>query len=211
VETVSIVLADDHDILLDGIATLINDHPGMKVVGKASSAEAALQLVERVQPSVLITDISMGAHSGLWLTQTVRERFPLTRVIVLSMHDSVPHISAMLEAGADGYLLKNVKQDELLSAIEKVMTGARYLQRSIAGGYTRSLQQQKEAEKQCRLSPREIEIMRLVVQGISTAEISKRLFISELTVETHRKNIGRKTGAKNPLSLTRFAQESGLL
>jgi DNA-binding NarL/FixJ family response regulator len=211
VETVSIVLADDHDILLDGIATLINDHPGMKVVGKASSAEAALQLVERLQPSVLITDISMGAHSGLWLTQTVRERFPLIRVIVLSMHDSVPHISAMLEAGADGYLLKNVKQDELLSAIEKVMTGARYLQRSIAGSYTRSLQQQKEAEKQCRLSPREIEIMRLVVQGISTAGISRRLFISELTVETHRKNIGRKTGAKNPLSLTRFAQESGLL
>lgn len=208
---ISVVLVDDHEILLDGIASILGDQPGIRIVGKASSAEAAEALVEQFHPDVLITDVSMGGRSGLWLTEEVRARFPLTRIIVLSMHDGVQHIHSLLEAGADGYLLKSVKQEELLQAISKVMAGEQYLQQSLAPSYARALRQQQDAEQQSTLSPREIEILRLVVQGHSTAEISARLYLSEMTVKTHRKNIGRKTGAKTPLSLARYAGDNGLM
>ncbi|WP_165871572.1 response regulator [Flaviaesturariibacter flavus] len=208
---VTIVLADDHEILLDGIGSILAEQPWLRIVGKAASAEAALALVEKLQPALLITDVSMGERSGQWLTEQVSKRFPLMKIMVLSMHEGVQHIHALLEAGADAYLLKSVKQDELLHAIGQVMKGERYLQQSIAGTYTRGLRQHQEAERQSRLSPREIEVLRLVVEGLSSADISARLFLSELTVETHRKNIGRKTGAKNAISLVRYAQEHGLL
>ncbi|RYZ20908.1 MAG: response regulator transcription factor [Chitinophagaceae bacterium] len=210
-EPVTIVLADDHAILLDGIGSILDGQPGLRIVGKASSAEAAEELVAQLRPALLITDVSMGERSGLWLTERVAERFPLTRIIVLSMLDGVQHIHSLLEAGASGYLLKSVKQDELLHAIGQVMSGGCYLQQSLAPSYARGLRQLQEAERQSRLSPREIEVLRLVVEGLSTAEISARLFLSELTVETHRKNIGRKTGARNAISLVRYAQEHGLI
>ena len=127
------------------------------------------------------------------------------------MHDSFQHISSLLDAGAMGYLLKNVKQDELLLAIENVMAGRQYIQQSIATQYTRARQQQHMAEKQSTLSPREIEIIRLIAQELTTADISKKLFLSEHTVDTHRKNIGRKTGTKTAVGLLKYAREQGIL
>jgi DNA-binding NarL/FixJ family response regulator len=108
-------------------------------------------------------------------------------------------------------LLKNVKQDELLLAIDNVMAGKQYIQQSIATLYARARQQQHIAEKQSTLSPREIEIIKLITQALTTAEISKKLFLSEHTVDTHRKNIGRKTGAKTAVALLNYAREQGIL
>ncbi|TCZ73348.1 response regulator [Flaviaesturariibacter aridisoli] len=210
-ERTTIVLVDDHELLLDGISSILEDRPQVSVLGKATSAEEALPLIARLQPDLVLTDISMGQQSGLWLTKTLGERFPLIRVIVLSMHESTQHISSLLEAGARGYLLKNVKPEELLTAIDRVMKGEQYLQRSIEVAYQRSVRQQQAAGAESRLTPREVEIIRLIVQGLSTPEISKTLFISEFTVETHRKNIGRKTGARTPLTLIKYAQQNGMV
>lgn len=196
---------DDHDILMDGIESILNESSHLQVVGKASSAAIALTLIRQQQPGLVLTDISMGAVSGLELTKLITHQFPLIKVMVLSMHDDVQHISALLEAGAMGYLLKNVKQDELFLAIDNVMAGRQYIQHSVAW------QRQQATQKQHPLSPREIEIIRLIALDLSTTEISQRLFISEHTVGTHRKNIGRKTGVKTIIGLLNYAREHGLL
>ena len=210
-EKIKIILVDDHDILMDGIESILNEAPHIQVAGKASSASIAEDLIQLHQPKLVITDISMGEVSGLELTKSILEKFPLTKVMVLSMHDSVQHISSLLDAGAMGYLLKNVKQDELLLAIDNVMAGKQYIQQSIATLFARARQQQHIAEKQSTLSPREIEIIKLITQALTTAEISKKLFLSEHTVDTHRKNIGRKTGAKTAVALLNYAREQGIL
>ncbi|MGB8191656.1 MAG: response regulator transcription factor [Chitinophagaceae bacterium] len=207
---IKVILADDHDILMDGIESILNDAPHIEVAGKASSADKAELLIEKLQPDLLLTDISMGAVSGLELTKRIAHRFPLIRIIVLTMHDDAQNISSMLEAGATGYLLKNVKQAELLAAIDNVMAGRQYIQQSLVGAYSRS-SSKKSAPKQGQLTPREIEIIRLIAQELTTAAISRQLFLSEHTVETHRKNIWRKTGVKTVVGLLNFAREQGLL
>jgi DNA-binding NarL/FixJ family response regulator len=208
---IKVVLVDDHDIVMDGMASLLHASPAIQVVGKAPSAAAAEALVRTHAPDLVLTDISMGEVSGLELTRTLAQQYPLVRVLVLSMHDDAGHISALLDAGADGYLLKNVKQAELFAAIETVMSGKQYIQQSIAPAYARARQRQGEGGEQSALTPREIEILGMIVRGQTTAEISRRLFLSERTVETHRKNIGRKTGAKTVITLVNWAREHGML
>ena len=210
-DKIRIILADDHDILIDGIESILNEAPHLQVVGKASSANAAEALVKKLQPDLLLTDISMGAVSGLDLTKRVLQQFPLTRIIVLTMHDDAQHITDMLQAGALGYLQKNVKQAELFTAIEQVMQGQQYIQQSLAAAYNRFIQQKKQNKKNSQLTPREIEIIKLVAQEMTTAQISRQLFLSEHTVETHRKNIVRKTGAKTVIGIVNYARENGLL
>ena len=210
-EKITIVLADDHDILMDGIESILNDSAHLQVVGKASSANAAEDLVQKLQPDLLLTDISMGEVSGLSLTKNIMQKFPQTKIIVLSMHDDMQHVSSLLEAGALGYLLKNVKQPELFEAIEHVMAGRQYTQQMLAVSYTRFNQQKKEGRKNSQLTPREIEIIKLIANEMTSAEISRELFLSEHTVETHRKNIIRKTGAKTVIGLLNYAREHNVL
>jgi len=211
VETVKIILVDDHDILMDGIESILKGDPYCQVVGKASSAEIAEHLIQQLRPDLVLTDISLGEVSGLELTKRIKAQFPALQVMILTMHDSVQQISSLLEAGAKGYLLKSIKQDELFLAIRTVMADQQYIQQSLIESYTRARQQLQKAEKQSVLTPREIEIIRLIAKEHTTAEISRQLFLSEHTVETHRKNITRKTGAKTVIGLVNYAKEQGLL
>ena len=208
---IRILLVDDHDIVMDGIASLLSEAPHLQVVGKASSACAAETLIGQLHPDLVLTDISLGEISGLELTRKIVQQHPGTKVMVLTMHDGAQYISSLFEAGALGYLLKNVRQEELFAAIEQVMAGRQYLQQSIAPAYARAMRAQQQAEKQSPLSPREIEIIRLIARELTTAEISRQLFLSEHTIETHRKNIIRKTGVKSVIGLMNYAREQGLL
>lgn len=210
-ERIKLLLVDDHDIVLDGIASLLNDIPHVQVVCKATSGALAKTLVQKHRPDLVFTDISMGDVSGLELTRFILQYDPTIRVIVLTMHESVQHVASLLDAGAMGYLLKNVRQEELLTAISSVMAGNQYIQHSIANEFNRFIRQKQVAEKQSPLSPREIEILRLVARELTTAEISQQLFLSVHTIETHRKNIIRKTGAKSVIGLLNYAREQGLL
>lgn len=208
---IRVLLVDDHAIVMDGIASLLAGVPHMQVVGKAASVSAAKSLITQLLPDLVLTDITLGDASGLDLTKYITQQFPLIRVIALTMHDSVQHISSLLDAGALGYLLKNVRQDELLIAINQVCQGHQYIQHSIASHYTRTLLAREEAARKSLLSPREIEIIKLIAQELTTAEISRQLFLSEHTIDTHRKNILRKTGVKGSIGLINYARQSGLL
>jgi DNA-binding NarL/FixJ family response regulator len=208
---ITIVLVDDHEILMDGMESILNEAPHLQVVGKAPTVEGALTLIGERLPDLVLTDISLGEVSGLELTKRILQQFPGVRVMVLTMHDSVQHMTALLEAGAMGYLLKNVKQPELLAAIDQVIKGRAYIQQSVAGRYARAIRRQQEAEKGSLLTPREIEIIRLIARELTTAEISRQLFLSEHTIDTHRKNIARKTGVKSVVGLLNYAREHGLL
>jgi DNA-binding NarL/FixJ family response regulator len=192
VNRIKVLLVDDHDIVMDGIASILSEAAFLKVVGKASSAAMAEELLHQLAPDLVLTDISLGEISGLELTKRIVRNYPATKVMVLTMHDSVQHISSLLEAGALGYLLKSVRQDEMLMAIKQVMAGQQYLQQSIAGRYTRSLRLQQEATRQSPLSPREIEIIRLIAREFTTTQISQELFCRSIRL----KRIGKISFAK---------------
>ncbi len=206
---IKIILADDHDLLMDGIASLLHDVPQFKVLAKASDVLQAMDDIKALQPDLVITDISMGEKGGLELTRFIASEYPLIKVIVLSMHDDVSHIGTMIDAGANGYLLKNVRQQELQQAIITVMEGGQYVQQSLSTKFAKAMQQDKQEKP--LLSPREIEILRLIALEYSTLEISERLFLSPHTVETHRKNIIRKTKVKSVVGLINFGRSNGIL
>ena len=208
---IKILLVDDHDIVMDGIEAILNESLKTVVCGKATSPALAETLVKKLEPDIMITDISMGTVSGEELTKIISKKYPLVKIIVLTMHEDVNRVGSMLQAGAMGYLLKNVRQDELFRAIEEVMQGNQYIQQSVAASYARASQRKNSSGKQTVLSPREIEIIRLISAEFSTAEISRQLFLSELTVETHRKNMLRKTGAKSVIGLLNYARSHGIL
>ena len=208
-KAIKIILVDDHEILMDGVAALLNDLPGLEVVAKAANVGDAMDHIKQLAPDIVITDISMGAEGGLELTKKLSAEFPLVRVIVLSMHNNASHIQALMEAGARSYLLKSVRGPELLKAIETVMKGGEYIQQELVGKYMSHGQGPKSIEQ--LLSPREVEIIRLIAKEMTTLEISDHLFISQFTVETHRKNILRKTGSKSVIGLLNYARKHDLI
>lgn len=208
---INVFLVDDHDILLDGIAAILSESKLIAVTGMANNAELAEHYIKAQKPDVVITDISLPGRSGIELTAQLKKIYPEVKIIALSMHDEMSYISNMIKAGASGYLLKTVKNKELISAICQVYEGKTYIQQSLSKSFANYRQNTANNPGVKILSPREIEIIRLVVQDLSTAEISKKLFISVYTVETHRKNIWRKTGVKSLVSLINYAQEHNLI
>jgi len=210
-QKIKVFLVDDHDILLDGVEAILKDVENIAVIGKANSVEMAEKLLKTNLPDLVLTDISLGEKSGLDLTKYIKKEYPHIKIIVLSMHDDFLNITNMIRAGASGYLLKNVRNDELHGAIAKVMSGGTYIQDSIATKVNHVFNNNKQNEKANNLSPREIEIIKLIAKEHTSAEIGRILFISEHTVETHRKNIWRKTGVKSTIGLLNFAKDHDLL
>lgn len=209
-QKIKVFLVDDHNILMDGVEAILKDIKNVTVVGKANSIEMTEQLLRINLPDLVLTDINIGGKSGLDLTKYIKKEYPQIKIIVLSIHDDFLNITNMIRAGASGYLLKNVKNDELYRAIAKVMNGETYIQGSIANNVN-SVLDNKQNEKATNLSPREIEIIKLIAKEHTSAEIGRILFISEHTVETHRKNIWRKTGVKSTIGLLNFAKEHNIL
>lgn len=159
----------------------------------------------------MVADVSVCEKIGADLTKLIKREFPKIKVIVLSMQDDFINISKMIKSGATGYLLKNVKFQELHKAINKVMLGETYIQNSITAKFINGYQRENHTEEVNILSPREIEVIRLIAKEYTSADIGRMLFISEHTVETHRKNIWRKTGVKSIVGLLNFAHEHQLI
>lgn len=206
-----IAVADDHSILLDGLRALLQRQPGLEVAGLYNSGQALLDAMaaDPGQVDVAMIDINMPPPAGADLARILRKTHPQTGVIVLSMYDDPAHITGAVEAGALGYLLKNVHDDELLEAVRSVASGKMYL----CSEAMRSLEarQAEEGDEPARLTGREIEILKLIAKDRSNHDIAGELFISERTVETHRKNMLRKTGSKSMVGLMRWAMERGMI
>lgn len=209
-----IIIADDHHILLDGLKALLQKQKDIEIVGMFSDGKAVSEALPGLQADVALLDINMPEMNGHVLTQLICEQYPSIRVIILSMYDDAGHIMEMIEAGASGYLLKNITDRELLDAIRTVAQGKLYFSSEVSEKITTlAVQQQKKSEEpeEPRLTDRELEVLRLIAEEYSNARIAEQLFISERTVETHRKNMLRKTSNKTIVGLLKYALERQII
>ncbi|MBX2915793.1 MAG: response regulator transcription factor [Cyclobacteriaceae bacterium] len=203
-----IMLIDDHVILLDGIKALLTQESDFSLVGTASTAEAGLAMLAKEHPDVLITDFNLPGMDGLSLIRRVKKQFPQIKIMVLSMHQETHLVKEILREGVEAYLLKKDSHKELIEALKHVRTGKIYLSNEINKMLVRSLQGTDETKL---LSDREREVLKLIAKEYSNKQIAEELFISEHTVETHRKNIFRKTGTGSLVGLIKFAYANNLI
>ena len=206
---IKVVLVDDHHIVLDGLESLLSNDGGFDVLASLRSGEEVLDFLQKEQPQVLLTDYSLPGVSGLDFVRQVRRNYPLIKIIVLSMHDEAHIIKSILKEGAEGYLLKNIQHSELKSAIRHVAQGLPYVSPEV----TRLLMDEMNRPKgePELLTERELDVLRLIAKELSNKAIAEKLFISERTVETHRKNIFRKTKTTSLVGLIKFAFEQKLV
>lgn len=216
---IRILLVDDHQVIRDGVRSYFTHNERYKVVGDASNGQEALDWLQNNPADVVVTDISMPQLDGVELTQQIRENYPNTKVIALTMLDEYQPIKRMLEAGASGYLLKNSGAGELLKALDVVLEGEVYqepaIQRVIMSYMTRKSRIQEDVATrvtvEMELTTREIEILKLIVAEKTNREIADELFISIRTVDSHKRNILEKTGARNSVGLVRYALSKGYM
>lgn len=206
---ISVVLVDDHHIVLDGIESLLTKDGGFEVLASLHSGEEVLEFLQKQQPQILLTDYSLPGVSGIDFVRQVRKNYPFVKIIVLSMHDEAHIIKAILKEGAEGYLLKNIQHSELKSAIRHVAQGLPYVSPEV----TRLLMEEMNRPRDVPelLTERELDVLRLIAKEYSNKAIGEKLFISERTVETHRKNIFRKTKTSSVVGLIKFAFEQKLI
>lgn len=205
-----ILIVDDHQILLDGIEAMLHGVGDFKVIGKCSDGNTALDFLNENQVDVLLTDLYMPKMTGMELTQKVKKRFPNVKVLALSVSYDVSIVHDLIDAGISGFIIKTIGRDELIEAIKTIAQGNIYFSREVSNEILRSLSNRTE-EEVYHLTEREIEIVKLIAQEFSNAEIANKLCISERTVETHRKNIYRKTNTKTIVGLIKYAIEHKLI
>lgn len=211
-DKISVILADDHPIVRTGIKSLLGMGDRVEIVAEASNGEEALDLVKRLRPNVLISDISMPKMTGIELAEIVTNELPETKVIILTMHREEEYITKSFEAGAMSYLPKNTEQAELLEAIEEVHDGRKYLNAMVSKVLAQSMISKKPfGEKSNKLTTRETEILKLLVDGRRNKEIAADLFISVRTVDTHRTNIMRKLKVNNTAELVKTALSKNIV
>jgi DNA-binding NarL/FixJ family response regulator len=214
-----IILADDHAILRDGIRALLSAEADLDVVGEAGNGAEVLTILETTPADVVLMDVQMPVLDGFATMPELQRRFPEVRVLVLTMLDHENYVARMFEAGALGYVLKNAAITEITHAIRTVAVGSPFLCTEIglnmlykAVAQTGSSQPTDEqAHAGADLTARELEVLKLIAEGLTNAEISDKLFTSKRTIETHRQNIIAKTQAKNTAALIKLAVSRGLI
>jgi len=211
---VKVFLIDDHRIFLEGLEKLISDEPSMVIVGTSSDAREGIKKIQQLQPDVVLMDISMPGLNGLEGTRMISRICPRTRILILSMHENELFLRRALEAGADGYILKDSKVDELVYAIQETYRGNCYLSPSISRKLVDEYLETKRREEVKNQIPvltgREREILQLLAEGHTSQVIAKVLSISQKTVQTHRKQMMKKLDVHRVSDLVKYAIEEGL-
>jgi DNA-binding NarL/FixJ family response regulator len=206
---IKIILVDDHHIVLDGLKSLLETDPDFQIIAALRSAEEVLEFIKKEQPDILLTDYSLPGMSGLDLFKRIKALQTKIKVAVLSMHDEASLVRSVLKEGIHGYLLKNIQQFELRNALKQIAMGYPYVSPEITKIMMSELNQPEEKSE--LLTEREREILRLIAKEYSNKQMAEKLFISERTVETHRKNIFRKTNTNTLVGLMKFAFENNLV
>jgi|SRR6185437_3413283 DNA-binding NarL/FixJ family response regulator len=208
-DTTRILLVDDHAIVRQGYRRLLEGEPSILVVGEASNASQACQSVRELSPDVVVMDIALPGTSGIEATRRMLKEQPRLRILMFSMYDDAIYATRALEAGALGYVSKASAPEVLVQAIYSVARGQRYVSPDVAANVARSAAQPGKLEI-AALSPREFEVLRLLVQGETVKSIGERLGLSEKTVANHQSAIREKLGARNSAQLARLAAQIGL-
>ena len=211
---IRVFLADDHGVVREGLRAMLEVQDDITVVGEAANGREAVRLTQKLDPDVVLMDIAMPELNGIEAANQIRENCSSTRVVILSMHASSEHIYRALQAGALGYILKESAGNEVANAVRVVHSGRRYLSQQIAEmlitDYVHQRQTTPSRSPLERLSPREKEILQLVVEGKSSAEIADIIYVSKKTVETYRSRLMKKLDISDLPSLVRFAIQHGL-
>jgi DNA-binding NarL/FixJ family response regulator len=209
---IRMIIADDHLVVREGLVTLIEDEPDLQVVAQAATGREAVHLARQHRPELALLDITMPDMSGLEATRRIAAILPETKILILTMHEEEAFFFEALSAGASGYLLKGAPSDELLNALRAVYEGGVYLSPQLAGNLVRDyLQHHPQPDLEDSLTPRELEVLTLIAQGLSSRNIADRLTLSINTVKTHRLHIYQKLDLRDRASLIDYALRRGLL
>jgi len=208
-----IVLVDDHPILRQGLARLINHEPDLLVCGEAESAPEAITLLEQAAPDLAVVDVTLSGMDGIELIKELKTKLPALPVLVLSMHAETLYAERALRAGAKGYLTKQEAPETILVAIRRILTGGIYVSDQVAEKVLHSLSAGKNGRDSApieRLSDRELQVFQMIGQGMTVREIAERLFLSAKTVEAHRERMKEKLSLKSSAELLRYAIQHSL-
>jgi len=211
---IRVLVADDHKIFRDGVRSILEKEKDMEVVDEAATGSEVLDKIGRSAVDVIVLDIDMGKPDGIAVTEAISRDHPDVKILVLSMIGLHDFVIRALEKGATGYILKNAGKDEMLTAIRSVAKGDSYFSREVSAILIEQLHRPGPARRHLSdipLSPREVEVLKLIAQEYSNAEIAGRLYISIRTVDTHRRNLLEKLEVKNTAGLVKYAIRKGLI
>lgn len=210
---IKVLIADDHQLFREGLVNLISSAPDIEVIGEAKDGKEATEKNKELKPDVVLIDIGMPEMNGIEATRILKKQQPNVKIIAVSMHSDRQFVKGILEAGADGYLLKNCTYRQLIDAIQSVVEGKKYLSDDITEMVIQGYLDPAEevSDNQSDLSERELEILKLYAEGKSTREISEKLFISVKTVGTHKQHIFEKLGLKSNADMVKYAIKEGLI
>ena len=213
----TILIVDDHTLFREGLRAIIERGPGYEVIGEAGNSREGLKMVEKYKPDLVLLDISLPDRSGIELTRDIVKLSTKTRIMIVSMHSKTDYIVRAFQAGATGYVIKESAAAKLLEGIGSVLKGDYFMDAAVSQKVVEKLAEIKEKKVKVTnttydaLTPREQEVMILVAEGLSTNQISERLFISPKTVENHRSRIMQKLNLRSTIELARYATKLGLI
>lgn len=213
----SILIIDDHPLFREGLKAIIGRDAHFEVVGEAGTAREGLRMAKKLEPDLVLVDISLPDKSGIQLTREIRTLLADTRVLIVSMHSKIDYIAEAFQAGATGYVVKESASERLIKGLEYASRGEYFLDSSVSQQVVKRLMASPAKDKKItdaaygNLTPREQEVMRLLAEGLSRNEIGEKLFISPKTVENHRTNIMNKLELHSTIELIRYAAKLGLI
>jgi DNA-binding NarL/FixJ family response regulator len=208
---IRVLLADDHAVVRDGLRALLEAQPGIEVVGDVANGREAVREVQKLRPDIVVMDIAMPDLNGIEATLQIQDTSASTRILILSMHSSTEHIFRALQAGARGYLLKDSAGTEVVEAVRAVHAGKRYLSQKIATTVIDDyISERHRASPLDSLSRRERQILQLIVEGHTSAQVGAMLFLSPKTVDTYRSRMMQKLGIGDLPNLVKFAIQNGI-
>lgn len=216
-EKIRILFADDHAIVRDGLRSLFKSDPQFVITGEAADGVEAVKLIEKLHPDVAILDISMPNVSGVEATRIIKKDHPQTRVLILTIHENEEFIQEMISAGADGYVLKNAEKREIFDGVRAVANGGTYFSPIVSKVLLESLVRKTRNKEpmhgngESRLTNREIEILRLIAEGLTSKQIADKLFLSVTTINSHRTNIMKKLNIHETVGLVKYAIQKKLI
>ncbi len=206
---IRLILVDDHRLVLDGLKALLDDLDGFDCVATADNGQKALDLLKVFDVDVVLMDIDMPVMNGIEATRRIRKEHPKVKIISLTQHSERGMVKQLLDCGSDGYLLKNISQEELAAAITKVHGGEKVFSSEVTMSLAGKAVEKNSNGIEVELTERELEILALIAEGLSSKQIGEKLFISPRTVDTHRTNLMNKLDIHNIAGLIRFALKNG--
>ncbi|MBF0459269.1 MAG: response regulator transcription factor [Nitrospirae bacterium] len=208
---INIFIVDDHPIVRSGIAKILSDNPEMCVIAEAQNARAALDILDKINPNIVILDISLPDESGLWVLEKIKQKYPDLHVLMLSMHSEEQYAVASLNLGASGYLTKKTLPEELMTAVEKIMTRGKYITETLAEKLADRMDIHTNKLPHEALVGREFQVMLMMASGATPKEIASALGLNVKTINTYRNNILLKMNLHNNADVVKYAMKNNLI